>query len=429
MKITLSLILALFVITWVGAQEDPAKDLKKVSRNIANYNLDPVVNADALTESVGLIEGVVKSSTFEKDGKAWLLYGNVYAEITNGQTQALVLDPEAEVSAPNAIINTLKGYKNAIAYAEKSYDKKDAITGLKGVLPNMYYLANTILNRQDYNAAFPAYHAVTEAEKIVDANGEEGIFTPEELLNTEFITGVCAFSAGQNEQAVALLTDLKKGSYDDAGVYEYLYKSYDVLGKKDEAVAVLNEGRAKYPDDKGLLFAEINVALTKGDLEALVDKLKLAMAAEPDNISVPTTLGNVYDQMYQKSLAAGDFVAAHDHFNNAKLYISKALEINPEHFDAVYMMGALEYNRAAELAAEVNKLADDYTKEGTKKYEARQAEMMAQFDKALPFFEKAEMLNGDDSNTILALREIYARKGNFDKSNEYKAKFERINGN
>ena len=429
MKKTCGLVLTLFIFTWLGAQEDPAKDMKKVSRNIANYNLDPVTNADALTESVALIEGVVKNSAYEKDGKAWLLYGNVYGEIINNMTQVLVLDTAATVSSPEAVTKTLKGYQNAIMYAEKSYDKKDAVTGLKSILPNMYYVANIILNRQEYHNAYLAYHAVAEAETLVDKNDAEGIFDEQELQNTKFVTGVCAYSAGLSEDAVALLSDLKQSSYDDAGVYEYLYKSLNALDRNDEASVILIEGRTRYPDDKGLLFAEINDALAKGDLTALVDKLKMAMAAEPENISVPTTLGNVYDQLYQKALADGDMVTAHSHFDNAKLYISKALEINPEHFDAVYMMGALEYNKAAELANEVNILADDYSKEGTKKYNEKQAEMMAQFEKALPFFERAEMLNPDDSNTLLALREIWARKGDFEKSNEYKAKFERINGN
>ncbi len=429
MKKTLSLLIALLVFAWAGAQEDPGKDMKKVNRNLSNYNLDPVANADDLQESVALIEGVVRSTEYAQDAKAWLLYGNVFGEFVNKMTQAIVMDPDAEVTSSDAVAKALKGYKNAITYAQKSYDKKDALNGLKAVLPNMYYVANTILNRQEYVNAYPAYKAVMEGELLLDTNDEEGIFNGEELQNTRFITGVCAFSAGQYDNALEMLEQLKKDNYEDAGVYEYLYKTYGAMERNDEASAVLLEGRKLFPDDKGLLFAEINDALAKGDLTSLVDKLKMAMEAEPENISVPTTLGNVYDQLYQKALADGDMEKAHEYFENAKLYIGKALELNPEHFDAVYMMGALEYNKAAELATEVNKLAEDYSKEGTKKYNEKQAEMMSQFEKALPYFIKAESLNPDDSNTLLALREIYARKNDFEKSNEYKEKYERINGN
>ena len=174
------------------------------------------------------------------------------------------------------------------------------------------------------------------------------------------------------------------------------------------------------------MFAEINDALARGDLESLVGKLKAAMESEPDNITIPTTLGNVYDQLYQQAIADEDFEMAQSHYDNAKIYFSKALSMDENFFDAVYMMGAVEYNRAAQLAAELNLLAEDYTKEGTKKYDIKKDEMMHQFDTALPYFVKAESLKATDRNTLIALREIYARKDQLDKSNEYKDKIEAL---
>jgi hypothetical protein len=430
MKKSVFLFLALALSTMSIAQNDPDKDLKKVTRNLANYNLDRAANADALTESVGLIEGVVKSSEYAQSSKAWLAYGNVYAEHVNRQTEALVLDPNAPLSAHDAVSKTFKGYQNALKYAEKGYEKKDALSALQAIEANLYYQANVILNRQDYNAAFPAYYSVVQAEELLAENGEQGIFSePGELQNAKFVSAVCAYSADKTQESVDLLEKLRAEDYQDAGVYEYLYKAYTDMEQEDKATEVLEAGRMKFPSDKGLLFAEINATLAKGNLEALVSKLKIAMEAEPNNISVPTTLGNVYDQLYQKALADGDMEKAHGHFENAKIYIQKALDINPQHFDAVYMMGALEYNKAAELANEMNALADDYSKEGTKKYQVKQAEMLAQFDKALPYFEKGELLNPEDTNTLLALREIWARKNDLEKSNSYKEKLDAILGN
>ncbi len=444
MKKTLFVFLALACCAWaVVAQDDPDKDLKKVTRNLANYNIDPASNAGLLTESAALIEGVVKSSEFSQVAKAWQAYGDVYAEHVNHQTQALVLDPNAPVSAIDAITKTFKGYQNALKYAEKGYEKKDAINGLKTVLPNMYYLTRTILNRQDYENAYGAYVAVTGGDMLLKENGEEGIFDQGELQNAQFVTAVCANTSGKNEAAVSILEKLHDAQYDDPGVYEYLYKAYVALGQNDKAEQYLQEGRKKYPDDKGLLFAEINDALAKGKLEDLVGKLKLALKAEPNNISVPTTLGNVYDQLYQKKMVAADTLKAHAkndsamlllnmahaYYDSAVAYIQNALTLDSTHFDAIYMMGELQYNKAAELAKEMNALADDYSKEGTKKYEAKKAQMMQQFDNALPYFEKAEKLDPKDTNTLIALREIWARKGDLDKSNAYKAKLDAIQGN
>ena len=97
---------------------------------------------------------------------------------------------------------------------------------------------------------------------------------------------------------------------------------------------------------------------------------------------------------------------------------------DPENFDATYSIGALYYNKAAGMAEGINALASDYTKAGTAKYDAAKKEMDAIFGEALPFFEKADKINGEDMNTLIALKEIYARQSNFDKSNEYKAKIE-----
>ncbi len=119
---------------------------------------------------------------------------------------------------------------------------------------------------------------------------------------------------------------------------------------------------------------------------------------------------------------------AEQHYASAKVYFSKALEMDDEYFDAVYMMGAVEYNRAAEFAGLLNELADDYSKEGTAKYEAMKEKMLGQFDAALPYFQKAEQIEPTDRNTLIALREIYARKDQLDKSEEYKAKLENLGG-
>ena len=86
------------------------------------------------------------------------------------------------------------------------------------------------------------------------------------------------------------------------------------------------------------------------------------------------------------------------------------------------------YNKAASLTTEINELANDYSSAGTKKYDERKSEMDGYFNEALPYFENAHNLNASDVNTIIALKEIYARKNMFDKVNEMKEKLDAING-
>ena len=78
------------------------------------------------------------------------------------------------------------------------------------------------------------------------------------------------------------------------------------------------------------------------------------------------------------------------------------------------------------MTSMLNELGNDYSSAGTKKYNAIKAEMDGLFGEALPFFLKAEELDPKDMNTMIALKEIYARQGLLDKSKEYKTKMESL---
>ncbi|MBK6948506.1 MAG: hypothetical protein IPH16_10995 [Haliscomenobacter sp.] len=94
--------------------------------------------------------------------------------------------------------------------------------------------------------------------------------------------------------------------------------------------------------------------------------------------------------------------------------------------DAIYSIGALYYNRAALLTKQMNALSDDYSKEGLKKYEELKTRIYAEFDKALPYFQRAEALDPNDVNTLIALKEIFAREKKLDISNEFKTRLETV---
>jgi tetratricopeptide (TPR) repeat protein len=192
------------------------------------------------------------------------------------------------------------------------------------------------------------------------------------------------------------------------------------------AEEILTVGREKYPDDLGLLFSEINHYLKLEKVEVLEDKLKFAIEKEPDNPSLYSTLGNVYDKLYQSSYKEGDLAQADKYFENSKDYYEKAINIKPDYTDAIYSVGALYYNKAAIVTEEMNALASDYTKEGTNKYNLKKQEVEKLFSEALPYFKKVEKLDPNDRNTLIALKEIFARENDFETSNEFKMRLEKI---
>ena len=154
--------------------------------------------------------------------------------------------------------------------------------------------------------------------------------------------------------------------------------------------------------------------------------MKAAIEKEPDNKSLYLTLGNVYDNLFQKSSEAKDATKSEEYIQSALDYYGKAMEKDPEYMDATYSIGALYYNRAAAYTQEMNKLADDYSKPGIAKYNAMKEQVDKEFEKALPYFQQAERMDPNDLNTLIALKEIYARKNQLNVSNEFKARLEKV---
>ena len=110
------------------------------------------------------------------------------------------------------------------------------------------------------------------------------------------------------------------------------------------------------------------------------DKLAQAIEKEPNNASVRSVMGNVYNKLQQEET---DPTKKKEYFSKAEEYFNQALEIDGQNFDAIYSLGELKYNKAASLTAELNELSNDLSKEGMKKYDALKLNMDKLFDLSL----------------------------------------------
>jgi tetratricopeptide (TPR) repeat protein len=429
-------LLAVCLIASVSAQNG-SKDYRKATRALGAFNLDPENNKAKLSEAVTEIESALKDSETAAEAKTWQAKGEIYNTIANqivvatqlGKEDAGAGLPDVEEPAKQAAEAFLK----AAELAEKRYETKDAMEGLRNAQTNLSNMGIFAFEAQNYEAAFENFKLVLDAHKVLDENKESSALEEEEnYLNQLYITGLAALNAEKEADAEAYFQELYKVQYKKPAIYEALYKIQSAKGDSEEnldkAYAYLEEGRKANPDDVSLLFAEINHFLRIGKLDQLIDKLKKAIEKEPDNVSLYSTLGNVYDNLYQKELDAGNEEKSQEYFAEAKKYYEQAMEKDPTYSDAVYSLGALYYNRAAAMTQELNKYADDYSKEGLKKYDELKKSIFSEFDKALPYFKKAESLNPNDANTLIALKEIYARKDDLKMSNEFKERLEKVQG-
>ncbi len=419
------------LLAWGIQAQDPAKAYKDATRALSAYNLDPSGNKAKLQEAKSSIDVAITGDEQKMDAKVWNSRAEVYNALVSSEVNLLYIDQshvlpaESEAYATEAFNSAKKGHE----LADKGFLKKAALESMAETGRFFSIIGNQRLAAGDYAGAFKPMKFFLDIDAELRANGENPLMESDtDVSNQKFVTAFCAAQAGDQTVAKSLLKELYEIGHSEPLVYS-LY--FDMLVKEDneeEAMKVMEAGKAKFPGNTELLISEINYFLHENRLDELVGKLKMAIEKEPNNISLYTTLGSVYDQLFQRELNAGNEEISTKDFNEALYYFNLALEKDPKSTDAMYSIGALYYNKAAAISQQLKVLEDDISKEGLKKYDTKKKEMYGYFDQALPFFEKVESMNPNDQNTLIALKEIFAKKDDIELSNEFKRRLEVVTG-
>lgn len=393
------------------AQEEGAKLAKQAGKALSSYNLDQKANAAKLDEAIQKIEEALKMSDAQALSSAWLTKGDAYNARINKDMIARMTNPAAKLSGENDALFAFEAYSKALELAQKKYEKSDALKGIAEVQNALNNTASAMYEKQDFDKSYQAFAGLLKSHDLLAANSQKSTLDDKEAYGkTAYYTALIAQMAKRNNEAMALYEKLYKGGNTSSEIFEGMIQIKTEMKDEAGADALIAEARKKYPENTGILFAEINSYLRKGKLDELTNSLQKAIAAEPNNVSLYVTLGNVYDNLYQRELKEKRDDKAATYYAEAKKYYEQAIGKDPKNVDAVYALGALYYNKAALRTQELNALPEDYSAAGIKKYDALKKEIMALFDEALPYFQKAEGLDANDTNTLIALTEIYARK-------------------
>ncbi|WP_282778341.1 caspase family protein [Phaeodactylibacter xiamenensis] len=382
--------------------------VKAVQTKPTNYNVDDVM-------SFYMARGMV----FSKIAEHLLSGDNI--NVPNVKKPA--------VQAFDAYSNVLRENQRSIRIKKTFED--EALKGISRLQSYLDALGISDFKNQAYEDAYQNFYFGLRAHEILSEYGAESILDePNAMLDQKYWLGWAAMQTDKIVEARVIFRELYNEGYENPSLYEALYNvaSKGNNSNLDEAYQFLAEGRRKHPDNTSLLFAEINHLLKQNKLSELISKLELAIQKEPQNISLYTTLGSVYDNLMQKAREQSDFPLSGKYYDLALDYYEQALKLDPRRSDALYAIGALYYNKAAYLTLSLHELADDYSKTGIKKYEEVRAEVSAEFENALPYFQKAESVDPNNVNTLVALKEIYARKEDLATANEFQRRLEKIQG-
>jgi tetratricopeptide (TPR) repeat protein len=424
--------LALVALSFtVSAQdEDAEKSLKTATKAYSSYNLDPANNKSKLEEAKKAIDIACEKAPTNATCKAWTTKGQIYSEFANADDIEIQLQKIKKPNHPEAPLTAFKAFKKGHELAVKKWEKSDAIKGILDMLNKLRNAGADRYSEKNYAGAYETFNAVVDANTILKAAGEKAILAEGDVNTYAYYAALSAQGAGMNAEAEAgykkLIADKFELKDNPGSIYSGLYNVLVAQKKEEESVKALEDGVKMYPNDTELLFSQINYYLKQNKLSELIDKLKSAISKEPSNAGLYSTLGSVYDNLSQIEAKKGDAAKSEEYTKEAMSYYDQSLAKDPKNFDAVYSIGAMYYNKAAAMTEQINKLQDDYSDAGTKKYEALKTQMNGVFAQALPYFQKAEVLNPNDRNTLTAIREINVRLGKMDIGEEFKKRIENL---
>ncbi len=434
MKNLLLCFCTLFLISGSVFAQDAEASFKEASKSWKSYaTAGGDEKMDLLNQAAQKLDMAIKGASELDEKKATKLYklrGDVYNELATQSVTRYQLDNGFKIPDMKASINSFESYKMLYENASKKYAKRDAMEGMKNAVQGMRNMGSVAFQQEDYANSYHNFYNLSNGFDYLKENGQTSdVFPTDKEYNDNLLyAALTANAAGMKEEARPIIERLYNEKFDDAGVYENMYKIY-AEEDPEKALKVLAEGREKYPESEALLIAEINYYMSNNKLDELVGKLEKAIELDPTNTSFYLALGSTYDNLTQRELKAGNKDKAGEYFEKAKKYYNETLTIEPDNSTAVYSTGALYYNRAASMLTELIAMEEkgDYSKAAMDQQTAIRGEIQKEFENALPFFQKAEKLNPSDMNTLLALKEIYARKDDFEMSGIFKKRIEQLN--
>jgi len=368
-KYVIASMFALAVSTTAMAQKSELANAKSEYDKFSAIRVGKLASTSLNTAK----ESIDKAASNDKTAQlpqTYALKAAIYGSLANDTTQQ---------SRDNLIATSQEAFKKAEA-ADTKGENKDLISNTKLSIAN-YQLQKGVKQYQSgkYDLAYTAFDNYRQ-------------YFPEDT-NAILYTGLAAANAKNNDAAISNYKKLVTTKYSKSiGVYSDLVSLY--LMKKDtaSAIKIMDEATKKYPKNAELAKREIELNLQAGNKKEVVQKIETAIANDPKNKALYYYAGLTYS-------SAKDYPKAME-------YYQKALDLDPNYFEANLNMGYVVMSPAIDIFNAANKLPASKQKE----YTAAIAKSNALFDKAKPYILKATEVNPTSLEALSNLKTVYIGK-------------------
>jgi len=290
-----------------------------------------------------------------------------------------------------------KKYKEAseVLYSIYLLDKKDQ--------EKLFYAASYSVNALEYDKALNYYNEL----KAINYSGEGTIYwatnkaaSKEETFSSKAERDLY-LKAGTHEKPRDETLESKRGE-----IYKNIALIYVQKGKLDEAKSAVAEARKANPEDNSLLLTEADLYLKANDTTTYTKLVNEALAKDPNNIDLVYNLGVMS--------------ANAEKFEDAERYYKKALQLDPNYFNANLNLAELKLRADEKFVTEMNKLGT--SEKDNKRYAVIKIEREKNFQSILPFLEKAVELQSNNEAAKKTLMSVYNALEMTDKYKALKAK-------
>jgi tetratricopeptide (TPR) repeat protein len=347
-------------------------------------------NLDTALKAIQFAETQEKTKDW---GKTYYVKGLVYNAIANSE------NPDFANICENPSIKAFESFKKA--YKMDGANMFQSAMDIQFItMANNTFIKHAIdaYNAEDFENAFLYFEKILEVKEM-------DVFKGEIDTTIIFNAAITAQRIENYDKAIEYYKQTVAYNYGEGETIALLAECYKVKGDTVTYLSTLKEGFEKYPENQNILGAIINYYLLEAEnAEEAFKYLALARENDPNNPQFYSAEAHLYDKTGDKE--------------TAKAKYKKAIEIDPNFFEAYYNLGVLYFNEGVELTDVANKITDN------KKYEVAKKVADDKFIEALPYIEKSHELKPEDTSIMSTLKTLYYRLKMNDKYEEINAKME-----
>lgn len=418
------------------------------------------------------IDQAIEHPDTKADPKAWFYYTSVYDTIYRNPAYA-------NLAGEDLVDKFFNGCVKCIEFDTKErytyYCKEQAIINSAFMSYNKGF---TAYEAKDFKNAIK-YYKMTLDVLPYDKNGD----LKKNSLSENNIYLYMAYAAVQAEDkasAKVYLQKLMDLNYEDHLIHLQMVNIY--LEEKDTVTALsfLDKARLKFPNEKDLINQELNIYLSQGRQDILLEKLNAAIEINSEDQTLIYVRGNVYDNFANDALkkfkherdtastlrkkaqtekavdkktkynnAANAFMKSAEanqkkssnYAAQAEVDYLKVVELNPDFIDAYFNLGAMSNNKSTEVVEKINNITASTQTEYDKRYKPLKQKQDSILNTALGYFSRAlEIAEGKAEDTpakkkeknaylndiLYSMQQVYANLGNEKKTIEMKKRREEL---